>query len=129
MAADHSHDHVSHDHDDGGDVHVHISPSRFYRGIFGALVCLTIATVKVSYYDFGSANILIALVIATMDPYGHDDAVETMARAGIAAFSAAAPAFARADVSKSGSLRLAASSTRTSSANVRSSGAAGANFA
>ena len=66
MAADHSHDHVSHDHDDGGDVHVHISPSRFYWGIFGALVCLTIATVKVSYYDFGSANILIALVIATM---------------------------------------------------------------
>jgi H+-translocating NAD(P) transhydrogenase subunit alpha len=28
-----------------------------------------------------------ALVIATMDPYGHDDAVETMARAGIAAFA------------------------------------------
>ena len=66
MAADHSHDHVSHDHDDGGAVHVHISPSRFYWGIFGALVCLTIATVKVSYYDFGSANILIALLIATM---------------------------------------------------------------
>jgi cytochrome c oxidase subunit 4 len=66
MAADHSHAHVSHDHDDNGDVHVHIAPSRFYWGIFGALVCLTIATVKVSYYDFGSANILIALVIATM---------------------------------------------------------------
>ncbi|MGD0524126.1 MAG: cytochrome C oxidase subunit IV family protein [Polyangiaceae bacterium] len=67
MAADHSHDHVSHDHDDdSGDVHVHIAPSRFYWGIFGALVCLTIATVKVSYYDFGSANILIALLIATM---------------------------------------------------------------
>jgi cytochrome c oxidase subunit 4 len=63
MAADHSH---AHDHDDGGDVHVHISPSRFYWSIFGALVCLTVATVKVSYYDFGSANILIALVIATM---------------------------------------------------------------
>ena len=66
MAADHSHEHVTHDHDDGGAVHVHISPSRFYWGIFGALVCLTIATVKVSYYDFGSANILIALLIATM---------------------------------------------------------------
>src|SRR5580704_14111168 len=63
MAADHSH---AHDHDDGGDVHVHISPSRFYWGIFGALVFLTFATVKVSYYDFGSANILIALLIATV---------------------------------------------------------------
>jgi cytochrome c oxidase subunit 4 len=62
MAADHSHAHEP----DDGDVHVHISPSRFYWGIFGALVCLTVATVKVSYYDFGSANILIALVIATM---------------------------------------------------------------
>ncbi|HEY3820189.1 MAG TPA: cytochrome C oxidase subunit IV family protein [Polyangiaceae bacterium] len=70
MAAEHSHAHVGHeqdhDHDDGGDVHVHIAPTRFYVGIFGALVCLTIATVKVSYYDFGSANILIALLIATM---------------------------------------------------------------
>ena len=28
-----------------------------------------------------------ALVIATMDPYGHRDAVEAMARAGIAAFA------------------------------------------
>src|SRR5580692_366510 len=63
MAADHSH---AHDHDDGGDVHVHISPSRFYWGIFGALVLLTVATVKVSYYDFGSANIVIALLIATL---------------------------------------------------------------
>ncbi len=64
MAADHSH---AHDHDaDSGDVHVHIAPTRFYWGIFGALVCLTVATVKVSYYDFGSANILIALLIATM---------------------------------------------------------------
>jgi cytochrome c oxidase subunit 4 len=62
MAADHSH---AHDADDGA-VHVHIAPTRFYWGIFGALVCLTIATVKVSYYDFGSANILIALLIATM---------------------------------------------------------------
>jgi cytochrome c oxidase subunit 4 len=62
MAADHSHAHET----DDGAVHVHIAPTRFYWGIFGALVCLTIATVKVSYYDFGSANILIALLIATM---------------------------------------------------------------
>jgi cytochrome c oxidase subunit 4 len=52
-------------HEDGA-VHVHIASSRFYWGIFGALIVLTIATVKVSYYDFGSANIIIALLIATM---------------------------------------------------------------
>jgi cytochrome c oxidase subunit 4 len=63
MAADHSHDH-DHDSDDGA-VHVHIASNRFYVGIFAALVCLTIATVKVSYYDFGSANIIIAIAIAT----------------------------------------------------------------
>ncbi len=54
-----------HGHDDGA-VHVHISSTQFYVGIFLALVCLTILTVKVSYYDFGSANILIAMAIATM---------------------------------------------------------------
>jgi len=61
MSADHSHDHG---HDDGA-VHVHIASTRFYIGIFAALICLTVATVKVSYYDFGSANIIIALAIAT----------------------------------------------------------------
>jgi cytochrome c oxidase subunit IV len=62
MSADHSH---AQDHDDGA-VHVHIASNRFYVGIFAALICLTVATVKVSYYDFGSANIVIALAIATM---------------------------------------------------------------
>jgi caa(3)-type oxidase subunit IV len=52
-------------HDDGA-VHVHVSSTRFYIGIFAALILLTIATVKVSYYDFGSANIVIAMLIATM---------------------------------------------------------------
>ena len=62
MAAEHSH---AHDHDDGA-VHVHIAPTRFYWGIFAGLVALTALTVKVSYYDFGSANIIIALLIASM---------------------------------------------------------------
>jgi len=62
-ADDHSHD--GHGHADDGAVHVHISSVRFYVGIFMALVALTILTVKVSYYDFGSANILIAMAIAT----------------------------------------------------------------
>ena len=62
MAAEHSH---AHDYDDWA-VHVHIAPSRFYWAIFAGLVLLTVLTVKVSYYDFGSANIIIALVIASM---------------------------------------------------------------
>jgi cytochrome c oxidase subunit 4 len=58
--------HAVHAHQDDGAVHVHIASSQFYWGIFGALICLTILTVKVSYYDFGQANILIALLVATM---------------------------------------------------------------
>jgi len=56
----------AHGHADDGAVHVHIAPARFYWGIFGALVLLTIATVKVSYYDFGAANTIVAMLIATM---------------------------------------------------------------
>jgi cytochrome c oxidase subunit 4 len=62
--------HAGHDHghghdDDDGAVHVHIASAQFYIGIFAALVCLTILTVKVSYYDFGPANVIVALLIAT----------------------------------------------------------------
>jgi cytochrome c oxidase subunit 4 len=62
---EHTHEH-GHDHADDGAVHVHIASTGFYVGIFLALICLTVATVKVSYYDFGSANIIIAILIATM---------------------------------------------------------------
>jgi cytochrome c oxidase subunit 4 len=58
------HDHAAHA--DDGAVHAHISSTQFYCGILAALVFLTILTVKVSYYDFGSANIIIALLVATM---------------------------------------------------------------
>ena len=51
-------------HSDGA-VHVHIASTQFYIGVFVALVVLTILTVKVSYYDFGEANVLIAIAIAT----------------------------------------------------------------
>jgi cytochrome c oxidase subunit IV len=64
MSTEHSQTHDD-AHDDGA-VHVHISSTRFYIGIFAALIVLTIATVRVSYYDFGSANIVIAMLIATM---------------------------------------------------------------
>src|ERR1700679_4253412 len=60
---DHDHGH-DHGHDDGA-VHVHIASTQFYVGIFAALVCLTILTVKVSYYDFGPANVVVAMLIAT----------------------------------------------------------------
>jgi cytochrome c oxidase subunit 4 len=66
----HGHDdgHGGEDHGDGdtGAVHVHIASSRFYLGIFSALIVLTVLTVRVSYYDFGQANIIIALLIATL---------------------------------------------------------------
>jgi cytochrome c oxidase subunit 4 len=62
MATNHTH---GAEHDDG-QVHVHIASTPFYLGVFGALIVLTLLTVKVSYYDFGPANIVIALLIATM---------------------------------------------------------------
>ncbi len=61
MSTDHAHAHP-----DDGAVHVHIAPTPFYVGIFVALVVLTVLTVAVSYFDFGEANILIAILIATM---------------------------------------------------------------
>jgi cytochrome c oxidase subunit 4 len=62
----HGHSHDSHGHADDGAVHVHIASTPFYVGIFLALVVLTVVTVKVSYYDFGPANIFVAMLIATM---------------------------------------------------------------
>jgi cytochrome c oxidase subunit 4 len=60
------HGHGGHGHPDDGAVHVHIGSNPFYLGVFAALICLTFITVKVSYYDFGSANIVIAILIATV---------------------------------------------------------------
>ena len=57
---------TDHSHADDGAVHVHIASIPFYSGIFGALVSLTVLTVAVSYFDFGSANIFIAILIATI---------------------------------------------------------------
>jgi cytochrome c oxidase subunit IV len=59
------HGHAGHGHHDDGAVHVHIASAQFYIGIFLALVVLTILTVKVSYYDFGEANVVVAMLIAT----------------------------------------------------------------
>ncbi len=55
----------THAHPDDGGVHPHISSTMFYVGVFLALVALTILTVKVSYYDFGEGNAILAVLIAT----------------------------------------------------------------
>jgi cytochrome c oxidase subunit IV len=55
-----------HDGHDDGAVHVHIASAQFYIGILGALLVLTVITVAASRFDFGSANTIIALLIATM---------------------------------------------------------------
>jgi cytochrome c oxidase subunit 4 len=66
MSTDHSHaDGSTAAHADGA-VHVHIASVPFYAGIFVGLVFLTVLTVIVSYFDFGSANIFIAILIATI---------------------------------------------------------------
>jgi cytochrome c oxidase subunit 4 len=67
MGTDHSIGHGEQgqlDHGDGA-VHVHVATAQFYVGIFAALVVLTILTVKVSYYDFGALNIIVAILIAS----------------------------------------------------------------
>ena len=58
-------DHHAHAHDDGK-VHAHVSPFLFLCAIFGALIVLTVITVAASRFDFGSANTIIAVLIATV---------------------------------------------------------------
>jgi cytochrome c oxidase subunit 4 len=54
------------EHHDDGAVHAHIAHPLFYWAVFGALIVLTFITVGVSYFDFGSANTVIAMLVATM---------------------------------------------------------------
>jgi len=57
----------SHAHSHGGAEHVpHVLPYSTYFMTWGALLVLTGITVGVSYLDFGSANIVIALGIAAI---------------------------------------------------------------
>jgi cytochrome c oxidase subunit IV len=69
--AEHHHGHAehppSHGHPSGSGDHVpHVLDLKVYLATFGALLVLTAITVGASYVDFGSANILIALLIATI---------------------------------------------------------------
>ncbi len=58
---------ANHDtHLDDGAVHAHVSSVRFLVGIFIALISLTVLTVAASYVDLGSANTVVAVVIATL---------------------------------------------------------------
>lgn len=54
-------------HAHGGPDHVpHITPLSTYIAVFVALLVLTVITVGVSYMDFGGANLVIALLVATI---------------------------------------------------------------
>ena len=48
-----------------GQTH-HILPLKTYLGIAGALFVLTVVTVAAAAFDFGSFNLFIALLIATI---------------------------------------------------------------
>lgn len=61
---DHDHDH-GHGHDPGHLTH-HIDPLWLYLVVFGGLLVMTAVTVGASYIDFGAANTVIAVIIATI---------------------------------------------------------------
>ena len=44
----------------------HVMSSKFYYGIWIALLCLTVITAAVSFVDLGPLNVVVALVIATV---------------------------------------------------------------
>ncbi|MBL9003353.1 MAG: cytochrome C oxidase subunit IV family protein [Myxococcales bacterium] len=56
----------SSNHGDGHGDEPHVLPMQVYLGVWAALVFLTIVTVAVSRFDFGSANTFVALLVATI---------------------------------------------------------------
>lgn len=57
----------SHGHGHGhGDGEPHVLPLKVYFAVWAALVMLTVITVAVSRFDFGSANTVIAMFVATV---------------------------------------------------------------
>jgi cytochrome c oxidase subunit 4 len=61
-----AHEHTSHDHGHASHDHAAHDHSKLYAGVLGALLVLTAITVGASYIDFGSANIVIAVLIASV---------------------------------------------------------------
>ena len=55
----------THSHGEGGHGH-HVVPAKVYFGVFGALLILTVVTVAVSRVDLGPANMLVAMLVATV---------------------------------------------------------------
>jgi len=51
---------------DDGNVHAHIGSVASYAAIFGALIAFTLLTVAVSNIHLGNANLIVAIVIASM---------------------------------------------------------------
>ncbi|HJK96994.1 MAG TPA: cytochrome C oxidase subunit IV family protein [Polyangiaceae bacterium LLY-WYZ-14_1] len=49
-----------------GDVHVHAHPLSMYLGVFGALIVLTLLTVGAYQVHLGAANLVVAVLIATV---------------------------------------------------------------
>jgi cytochrome c oxidase subunit 4 len=48
-----------------GQVHAHVTSWKFYVGVFFALILLTILTVAVASVHLGSANLAVAVIIAS----------------------------------------------------------------
>ena len=63
--SDHS-SHAEHGHHHAPDHTPHVQPLRVYLATWGTLVFLTAITVGASYLNFGAANLIIAVVIATI---------------------------------------------------------------
>jgi cytochrome c oxidase subunit 4 len=68
---EHAHDDHGHggghgDHHGGPDHVPHVTPLSTYFLVFLTLIVLTVITVGVSYFDFGGANLFIALFVATI---------------------------------------------------------------
>jgi len=62
-----SHHDTHHDSHDSHDSHGHVTALSVYHGIFAALLVLTFITVAISRVDFGAANTLIAMFVATIN--------------------------------------------------------------
>ncbi len=58
MSTAQAHTHDEHEHSHGG--------LKIYATVLATLLVLTVITVAASYFDFGSANIVIAILIATI---------------------------------------------------------------
>lgn len=96
---------------DDGRVHAHIAPTKFYIGVFGALIALTLITVGASYVDLGSANTVVAVLIATLKAslvaaffmhLTHDRLFNTVALVSAFVFLAIFVGFTSDDLSKRG---------------------------